>query len=599
MSLALAAKHLAAHGRNGDSILVHMAPEELKGLNAIAMSNGGSLTVNPYTGLVEAFSLRKTLKKAWKTTRRVAEKGAPIILGAGLTALSGGALSPLAAGMLVGGGQTLRTGSIEKGLMAGLGAYGGAGLYGALAPSAATAAPTAGTTAAQTAGTEATKAAGTGAAKTAGTTAARSAVPAGGPLPGVGGPMAPTPGLGGGPIPPATPLPAASLTPAQVSQNAITSVMTPTPPPPSFLDKAVAAGQSAGQFVSQNKYPLMAAGASLAYGAGAFEQPQVQAPAPEDSYLRPYTFSSGYTGGTRPEMAPQEGEYTGERVWFQPQFTALPSQKLAGGGLVALAEGGAPIKRAQDPYFRGSTVRPSTPPPSRAPDMSRQAQDAYEYLMGIKSPSDGMYTAERQWFEPRFTQISLTPPAATPPAATPPEAATPPRFTMRPTGVRGAEIPTPEQSTTPVNPRPGRPVGNEMPATMPTNPRPGRPNTRKKQYAEGGATHLEKGGFVVPADVVSALGNGSSSAGLELLAKQLGARPIDGPGDGMSDSIRTTIEGKQRAAIARDEAYVPRAQVVKAGGSKKLYEMMDRVRHQAHGKPKQQRKLTNPARLVP
>jgi len=51
-----------------------------------------------------------------------------MVAGAALTIGSGGALSPLTAGLIVGGGYGLATGSITKGLLAGLGAYGGAGL---------------------------------------------------------------------------------------------------------------------------------------------------------------------------------------------------------------------------------------------------------------------------------------------------------------------------------------------------------------------------------------------------------------------------------------------------------------------------------------
>lgn len=52
----------------------------------------------------------------------------PTIAGAGLMAASGGAINPMTAGLIMGGLQTARTGSLNKGLMAGLGAYGGAGL---------------------------------------------------------------------------------------------------------------------------------------------------------------------------------------------------------------------------------------------------------------------------------------------------------------------------------------------------------------------------------------------------------------------------------------------------------------------------------------
>lgn len=52
----------------------------------------------------------------------------PTIAGAGLMAASGGAINPMTAGLILGGLQTARTGSVQKGLMAGLGAYGGANI---------------------------------------------------------------------------------------------------------------------------------------------------------------------------------------------------------------------------------------------------------------------------------------------------------------------------------------------------------------------------------------------------------------------------------------------------------------------------------------
>ncbi len=120
MSLQHAANHLAAQGRGGDSTLVHMSPGEVKSLQQLAMAHGGSLSVNPKTGLPEAGFLSSIL---------------PTVIGAGLAVATGGtslALSPAMIGLGVGGLQTLRTGSLGKGLMAGLGAYGGAGLAGGL-----------------------------------------------------------------------------------------------------------------------------------------------------------------------------------------------------------------------------------------------------------------------------------------------------------------------------------------------------------------------------------------------------------------------------------------------------------------------------------
>ncbi len=118
MSLQLAAQHLASRGRGPDTTLVHMAPQEVAGLQALAKAAGGTLTTNPDTGLPEAGFLKNLL---------------PTLIGVGLTAATGGALAPWMVGLGIGGLETARTGSLEKGLMAGLGAYGGAGIGAGLA----------------------------------------------------------------------------------------------------------------------------------------------------------------------------------------------------------------------------------------------------------------------------------------------------------------------------------------------------------------------------------------------------------------------------------------------------------------------------------
>jgi hypothetical protein len=124
--------------------------------------------------------------------------------------------------------------------------------------------------------------------------------------------------------------------------------------------------------------------------------------------------------------------------------------------------------------------------------------------------------------------------------------------------------------------------------------------------AAGGlvAGGLAPEGFVVPADVVSHLGNGSSEAGLKLLVANLGAEPIKGEGDGMSDSIPTTIGGKQEARVANDEAFISPERVKRIGGddaekgAKKLYAMMDRVREERTGTTKQGKQI-DPNKFMP
>lgn len=114
--------------------------------------------------------------------------------------------------------------------------------------------------------------------------------------------------------------------------------------------------------------------------------------------------------------------------------------------------------------------------------------------------------------------------------------------------------------------------------------------------AEGG--EMRSGGFVIPADVVSHFGNGSSDAGLKLLASKLGATPIKGKGDGMSDSIPASIDGEQPALVAHEEAYLSPEQVKRAGGAKKLRAMMNRIREARTGSTEQGRKI-NPDKFMP
>jgi hypothetical protein len=124
MSLQIAAQHLAAQGRGPDTTLVHMTPGEVKSLQSIAMAHGGSLTINPKTGLPEAGFLSSLLPMIAGIALNTFLPGVGTAIGSALGGIGGAA----GTGILVGGLQAARTGSLKKGLMAGLGAYGGAGL---------------------------------------------------------------------------------------------------------------------------------------------------------------------------------------------------------------------------------------------------------------------------------------------------------------------------------------------------------------------------------------------------------------------------------------------------------------------------------------
>ena len=93
--------------------------------------------------------------------------------------------------------------------------------------------------------------------------------------------------------------------------------------------------------------------------------------------------------------------------------------------------------------------------------------------------------------------------------------------------------------------------------------------------------------------------------GIASLAKGgLPPRYLRGGGDGMSDSIRANIEGKQEARLADGEFVVPADVVSHLGngssnaGAKRLYSMMDRVRRSRTGKTRQAPEV-NTRRLMP
>jgi hypothetical protein len=101
-------------------------------------------------------------------------------------------------------------------------------------------------------------------------------------------------------------------------------------------------------------------------------------------------------------------------------------------------------------------------------------------------------------------------------------------------------------------------------------------------------------------EIPTAAGGGIASLG----SYSDGGRMLKGPGDGMSDNIPASIAGKQPARLADGEFVVPADVVSHLGngstdaGAKKLYAMMDKVRRARTGK-KAQGKQINPNRFLP
>lgn len=104
---------------------------------------------------------------------------------------------------------------------------------------------------------------------------------------------------------------------------------------------------------------------------------------------------------------------------------------------------------------------------------------------------------------------------------------------------------------------------------------------------------------------ISGLMNYAGGGGISSLGKYSdGGRMLKGPGDGMSDSIPATISGKQPARLADGEFVVPADVVSHLGngstdaGARQLYKMMDKVRTARTGRKAQGRQI-NPKRYMP
>ena len=131
---------------------------------------------------------------------------------------------------------------------------------------------------------------------------------------------------------------------------------------------------------------------------------------------------------------------------------------------------------------------------------------------------------------------------------------------------------------------------------------------RTKKYQMGGIASLTRnprsGAAVNPADGYNF---GFAGGGMAAMPEyKAGGKLLRGPGDGMSDDIPAVIRGKgiQRAALADGEFVIPADVVSHLGngsteaGAKKLYKMMDQIRAARTGKKKQAPRV-NPDKYLP
>ena len=379
MSLQNLAQNVQQAGRGNDSVLVHMTPQEVGGLQALAMANGGSLSINPETGLPEAGFLSKIL---------------PMVAGALLAPMTAGtslaflAANPMTTALTVGGLTGLATGSLSKGFQAGLGAFGGAGLGQGLMATGAANAATAGTTTAANAIQQAPIFApgSTGALE-----AAKSGIIGAHPA-GMMTTTTPNAYFGGSPISIQTPVPTVGGT--QLASSTATKM-------PSGFDalkggfKAIGNDPVAGMKSVWENMPTGTGIASIASLANA-ARPDYKPPKQTKSFIRPYRLERNYESAGHGDT----GYGTSERRYFDDEFTALEPYEAPGpeyaaqGGLLALAEGGEVDEMTRMSALSGNDNFP----------MARQKTPAYAIPAEraipeqVLTPAVDRYTGEMQGF---------------------------------------------------------------------------------------------------------------------------------------------------------------------------------------------------------
>lgn len=599
MSLREIATEMKKKGRGPDTELVHMAPREVAGLRALAKAYGGKITENPDTGLPEAGFLEAIL---------------PTLVGAGLAIVSGGTLIPVLAAAAT-GAMTNEEDPWMGAVTGAMGGFGGAGIAnaatGAAGASAAEAAAAQSTTvsteaaaqaaqqqlaeqlaaqqaqqAAASAGTDAAAgAAGEAAAQGAGEAAAKSAAQEAATAQAQQGAAQQT----------AVPVEEANYSKfgrgaKNIATNEEGAVDKFVGKPATANSEATGMGgwRGAGDLAMKAMSPALAAQAKQGQGGTADARGIMNSmrdgTAPINANMRDMGEDEEFNAARRKATAPGGvGAGMGELSSFnkRPWYYEQQGIAAAKGGVLSLNNGGLSI--TQTPQTN-SAIMPYADAGDAGLGLAALAARVKRYQMPIED------------------QIAAA--AAAAPVTHAPVMASSGQ------GVRSSS----SNSTPSEEYGSGDGLGTDAEGS---DSGPGgssgdggaSASGPGDSWAQGGVTALAKGGlaqggFVFASDVVSALGNGSTAAGLRALTQQYGdVTPLHGEGDGLSDSIPTSIDGKRPARVADGEAYISPEKVSQIGGgdhakgAKVLYGVMERVRKAAHGKGTQQREV-KPERVL-
>jgi hypothetical protein len=637
MSLQLLAKQMEAKGRKGDSMLVHMTPGEVAGLQKLAQSAGGSLSVNPETGLVEANFLKRML---------------PTLVGIGVGAFAG-PVAGAAAGAAVGGYQAKRNDQdVGMGmLMGGLGGYGGGTMGAGLTAAGAGAA---GATAAPMTASQSLSQAGQGLTAIGTDAAKRAAFAKSVGMSGLG--MAAAPMMAPGKKPGEAPVDDEMIvydydvgrTGAELDPSATSAER-------KYFDGSY----SPARRVRARDYPYAEGGyvrvepkvkkddpfyQSAEYKAYQDSQGPFGSIGTADMYDSPYFGTVG--SGSRGRQMDSVYEAYQQRLANQSpspvaQTPSQPASGMTGSSKAAFdyLMGNAPTSRdpVRSPLIDAQLMKGIRAIPMSTPGVGADNMYAFDPVTGtfLRNPNvAGAATSGSRigtsladfggggggYDAPMSQQTIDFFDNETPAQRDARMGEVQNLFNLGPTGAlfsafRGDEARAPDFGTLfgtgdaykslGYDDSPPDMSGFESPSNQSYSAPSGggidyggySPTSDDASYggffAAGGLMGLAKGGmksggFVVPADVVSMIGEGNTDAGYNRLKSMIpGATAIKGKDGGQADTVKTSIEGKQPARVAHGEMYIPPETVKRMGGAKKLYAMMDRVREQATGSKKQ------------
>jgi hypothetical protein len=536
------AQSVQSKGRGKDTMLVHMTPKEVGGLQALAMQHGGSLTINPQTGLPEAGFLEAIL---------------PTLAGAALTIGSGGVINPYMSAAIVGGIQTARTGDLGQGLLAGLGAYGGAGLGAGLTSAGASAAPS---TVAPTAGVDAAT-----------VTADAAAV----------APTAVAPTAASTVTNPTQQaLLEAGLTDAQVAANTGGTLATAPVAPPVVSEPGVAAFTDTNFPAGTAVNPTPTIGQNFTQ-AGQGVKNIFTEPGGFDKFVGEAAVKADPSKGI--QAAPATGLGGGFGAAKTTAFAAAPA-------LLATPEYDAPAPKKEEASNYEGPYTPSARRVSYPGDDERRRTSEFTYFTpsnpvpfdeggkveedrSIKMPDASYVAGQAPEFDHNFKAVEVQggfPGGSAAPAPIGGKGAMGQALSIM-LGKKNEEEKSKQirdMSGYEYDPRSQRLVKGSSTGGLPA-------------LARGGSVPmLENGGFVLTKKAVDGLGRGNNEKGQANAQRGLGAIPIRGAGAkrgpkaGVDDKIKTTIDGKRPALVSNGEAYVPKKQVAKKGGAKAFYALM-------------------------